>query len=91
MFFSISEKYAVVKPLLKTDMDGDDFSSYRLLYENSILSKVPKAACLKQLQDHFSKIPAFQKFNLPIEKNQPVEIDAAKYSLIIKSLKAKVK
>ena len=48
--FPGTEKYAVVKPLLKAGKDRDEFSSYRPLYNTSFQSKVLETACLKQKQ-----------------------------------------
>ena len=55
------KKFAVVKPLLKACIGKDNLSSYRPLYNISFLSKVLETACLKQLNEHLSKIPALQK------------------------------
>ena len=52
--FPDSEKYAVVKPLLKAGKDRDEFSSYRPLYNTSFLSKVLEPACLKELTELLS-------------------------------------
>ena len=43
--FPDSEKYVVVKPLLKTGKDRDELSSYRPLYNTSVLPKVLETAC----------------------------------------------
>ena len=56
--FPDSEKYAVVRPLLKAGKDRDELSSYRPLYNTSFLSKVLETACLKQLNGHLNKMPA---------------------------------
>ena len=44
--FPDSEKYAVVRPLLKAGNDRDELSSYRPLYNTSFLFKVLETACL---------------------------------------------
>ena len=61
--FPDNEKQAIVRPLLKQSKDKDDLSSYRPLYNTSILGKIHEEACLQQLLNHlenFEGIPKFQ-------------------------------
>ena len=76
--FPDSEKYAVVRPLLKAGKDRDELSSYRPLYNTSFLSKVLETACLKQLNDHLSKMPALQKLQSAYRRNHSVETAVTK-------------
>ena len=76
--FPDSEKYAVVKPLLKAGKDRDELSSYRPLYNTSFLSKVLETACLKQLNEHLSKMPALQKLQSAYRRNHSVETAVTK-------------
>ena len=61
--FPDQQKYAVVKPSLKAEKDRDEFSPYRPLYNTSFLSRVLETACLKQLNEHLSEMPALQNCN----------------------------
>ena len=54
------ENYAVVKLSMKADKDRDEISSHKALNNTVFLSKVPKTACLRQLNYHLSRMPALQ-------------------------------
>ena len=61
--FPSSEKFSYVRPLLKVNKDPDDLSSFRPLYNTSVLSKLLEYAVLDQLKDHlsgFEFLPASQ-------------------------------
>ena len=76
--FPDSEKYAVLRLLLKAGKDRDELPSYRTLYSVSFLSKVLETACLKQLNDHLSKTPALQKSQSAYKRNNYVELAVTK-------------
>ena len=80
--FPDSETHTVVKPLLKAGKDKDEFSSYRPLYNTSFLSKVLEAACLKQLNEHLSKLPTLQKLQSTYRRIHYVETPVKKYVMI---------
>ena len=76
--FPDSEKYAVVKPLPEAGKGSDELSSYRPLYNTSFLSKFLKTACLKQLNEHLSEMPALQKLQSAYWRNHSVETAVTK-------------
>ena len=67
--FPDSEKYAVVRHLLKTGKGRDELSSYRSLYNTSFLFKVLETTCLTQFNGHPSKTPALQKLQSAYRRN----------------------
>ena len=71
--FPVTEKNAIVRPLIKGTKDKDELSSYRPLYNTSILSKVLEKACLIQLSEHLSKFESIPKFQSAYRKNHSVE------------------
>ena len=71
--FPVTEKNAIVRPLIKGSKDKDELSSYRPLYNTSILSKVLEKACLIQLSEHLSKFESIPKFQSAYRKNHSVE------------------
>ena len=71
--FPSSEKCAVVKPLIKANKDKDNFSSYRPLYNTSVLSKLIEHACLLQLQQHLQTFEAIPKYQSAYKKFHSVE------------------
>ena len=71
--FTDSENYTVLKPLLKAGKDEDEHSSFRPLYNTSILIGFQKTACLKQFNDYLSKMPALQKLPSAFRRNHSFE------------------
>ena len=58
--FTDLENYALLKLVLKAGKDRDEYSSFRPIYKTSLLIRVWKTACLKQLNNlnYLSKMPA---------------------------------
>ena len=69
-----------LKPIV--NMSGfsvnDELSSYRHLYNTSLLSKILETACLKQLNEHLSKMGALQKLQSAYRRNHYVETGVTK-------------
>ena len=63
---------------MKAGMDRDELWSYRPLYNTSFLSKVLETKCLKQLNDHLSKMFALQKMQSAYRQNHSVEAAVTK-------------
>ena len=89
--FPDSEKYAVVKPSLKAGNDREELSSYRPLFNTPFLSKVLETSCLKQINEHLSKMSALQKPQSPYRRNHSVETTITKVynDLIINKSRSK--
>ena len=59
--FPSSEKFAIIRPLIKGHNNPDEFSSYRPLYNTSFISKILESAALNQLLSHLSRFQCFPK------------------------------
>ena len=57
--FPETEKFACVRPKIKGSGDPDELSSYRPLYNTSVLSKILESAALSQLLAHLGKFESF--------------------------------
>lgn len=71
--FPSTEKIAIVKPLLKTSKDPDQLSSYRPLYNTSMLAKILEKACLRQITKHLSNFEAIPRYQSAYRKFHSVE------------------
>ena len=71
--FPQTEKSAIVRPLLKNGKDPDEFSSYRPLYNTSMLAKVLENVCLCQLRAHLENFEAIPKFQSAYRRYHSVE------------------
>ena len=71
--FPVSEKFAVVRPLIKGKNDPDQLSSYRPLYNTSFLSKILESAALSQLLNHLNKFESFPKVQSAYREFHSVE------------------
>ena len=71
--FPVSEKFAVVRPLIKGKNDPDQLASYRPLYNTSFLSKVLESAALSQLLTHLNNFESFPKVQSAYRKFHSVE------------------
>ena len=71
--FPDSEKLAIVRPLLKAGKDKDELSSYRPLYNTSMLAKLLEHACLNQISDYLKNFEAIPKYQSAYRKNHSVE------------------
>ena len=86
--FPSSEKYAIVKPLLKPSKDNDQFSSYRPVFNTSILSKVLEKACLQQISTYFENFEAIPAYQSAYKKYHSVETALCKIYHDLVSAKA---
>ena len=71
--FPETEKFACVRPKIKGSSDPDELSSYRPLYNTSILSKVLESAALSQLLAHLKKFESFSKVQSAYREFHSVE------------------
>ena len=71
--FPDSEKYAIVRPLIKGNKDPDCFSSYRPLYNTSYLSKFLESAALEQLVAYLNSFESFSKYQSSYRQFHSVE------------------
>ena len=71
--FPESEKFALVKPLLKKGKDPNNLSSYRPLYNTSFLSKFFEKAALTRLIAHIQRFNFIPEFQSAYSKDLSVE------------------
>ena len=71
--FPESEKHAIVRPLIKGTKDKDEFSSYRPLFNTTLLAKFLEKACLVQLQEYLNNFEAIPKNQSAYKKFHSVE------------------
>lgn len=71
--FPCSEKFSLVKPLIKGKLDPDILGSYRPLYNTSFSSKILESASYDQLLTYLSNFPCFPKFQSAYRKFYSVE------------------
>ena len=84
--FPVSEKNAVVKPLIKGSKDTENLASYRPVFHTSFLSKFIEKCVLLQLLEHMESFNAIPKMQSAYKKFHSVETAITKIynDLIIK-------
>ena len=87
--FPETEKFACVRPKIKGCGDPDELSSYRPLYNTSVLSKILESAALSQLLGHLGKFESFPKVQSAYRESHSVETAMCKIynDLIIRKCK----
>jgi len=89
--FPESEKFSLVRPLLKGQSDPEILSSYRPLYNTSFLSKILESAALSQILSHLGKFQSFPKVQSAYREFHSVETAMTKIynDLIIRKCEGK--
>ena len=71
--FPCSEKFSLVKPLIKGKLDPDIYAFYRPLYNTSFSSKILESASCDQLLTYLCSFPCFPKFQSAYRQFYSVE------------------